>query len=165
MRRAVAAVALVVSMVAVGCAHKEEVKPEAPSPMAQPQPSAQGQQPMAGAEGGDLAQWNSNHPDAARGLCAWVSQHREASRLFFQWDASHTENAHEFVSWSIAHPVADIEDFVRQHHGWQQFDTIMERHRPAAESFMRWSRQHPAAAEQLLNHPGGLQWAGQHLAC
>ena len=53
--------------------------------------------------------------------------------------------------------------FVATHRGWPVFDEIMERHRPAAETFMAWSRRHPQAAEALMNHPHGLEWAGHHL--
>ena len=28
---------------------------------------------------------------------------------------------------------------------------------------MAWCRRHPRAAEELMNHPRGLEWAGHHL--
>jgi len=36
---------------------------------------------------------------------------------------------------------------------------------PAArqESIEQWARHHPQAAETLMSHPGGLDWAGHHV--
>ena len=56
-----------------------------------------------------------------------------------------------------------LDAFVRTHPGWPFFNEIMERHRPAAEGFMAWCRRHPPAAQALMNHPRGLEWAGHHL--
>jgi hypothetical protein len=28
---------------------------------------------------------------------------------------------------------------------------------------MDWCRRHPEAAEALMSHPGGLDWAGRHI--
>jgi hypothetical protein len=39
----------------------------------------------------------------------------------------------------------------------------MRDHQPAANAFMGWCRHHPEAAEKLMSHPGGLNWAGHHL--
>jgi hypothetical protein len=53
--------------------------------------------------------------------------------------------------------------FVVGHRNWEYFDKISESHRPAAEAFLAWARRHPEAAEDLVGHPGGLAWAGDHL--
>jgi hypothetical protein len=107
--------------------------------------------------------WSQNHPEASQELGQWVRVHPQAAALFFEWDGHHTERAHEFVTWTIMHPAETLEVFVAAHPGWPVFDRIMETHRPAAMEFMMWSRRHPQAAESLMNHPGGLQWAGHHL--
>ena len=70
-----------------------------------------------------------------------------------------------FVTWAIYHPGENIDWFVSQHPGWGQFDMIAQTHRPAANAFIDWCRRHPRAAEDLMNHPNGLAWAGNHLAC
>jgi hypothetical protein len=110
-----------------------------------------------------IERWADNHPEAASDLGNWVKNHPQAARKFFEWDSTHPDRSKLFVIWAITHPVEEIDVFVEQHHGWQYFDEIMERHRPAAQTFIAWCRKHPRAAEALMNHPGGLQWAGNHL--
>ena len=107
--------------------------------------------------------WAGNHPEAARELGEWVRAHPQAASLFFRWDGEHPIKSHDFVTWTITHPGQNLDAFVIAHPGWPYFDQIMERHRPAAEAFMFWARRHPAAAEALMNHPRGLEWAGRHL--
>jgi len=118
---------------------------------------------MAMAEPAGLTMWSRNHPQASRELGLWVKGHPEAAERFFTWDGHHPERSKEFVTWTIAHPGDTIDVFVMERRGWPVFDEIMERHRPAAEAFMAWCRRHPRAAEALMNHPRGLEWAGHHL--
>ena len=110
-----------------------------------------------------IERWAGNHPDAARELGVWVQTHPQAAALFLEWDGHNPERSHEFVTWVITYPAQPIEGFVATHPGWPYFARIMESHRPAAEAFMAWCRRHPQAAEALMNHPGGLDWAGRHL--
>jgi hypothetical protein len=114
-------------------------------------------------EPGGLQAWENHHPEASRELGAWVSGHRDAARKFFEWDARHPERSHEFVTWAITHRGEGIEAFAMTHRGWEFFDEIMLKHKPAANDFIGWCRHHPDAAEELMNHPGGLDWAGHHL--
>lgn len=107
--------------------------------------------------------WATNHPEASRELGAWVQKHPDAAAKFFQWDARHPGAARSFVTWSIEHPGADMDEFAFSHRAWEEFNWIMERHHSAADAFMRWSRRHPRAAQALMSHPGGLDWAGRHL--
>lgn len=115
------------------------------------------------AEPAGLKAWERNHPEASRELGAWVRNHPEAAERFFTWDGRHPERSREFVTWSISHPADSVDVFVLSHRGWPVFDQIMERHRPAAEAFVGWTRRHPRAAEALMSHPRGLEWAGHHL--
>ena len=110
-----------------------------------------------------IEQWSGNHPQASEELGGWVKAHPDAAARFFDWDAQHPERAHEFVTWTLYHPALGIDAFVALHPGWPQFDQIAQHHRPAANAFMAWCRRHPRAAEALMNHPGGLYWAGHHL--
>jgi hypothetical protein len=110
-----------------------------------------------------IERWADNHPEAASDLGNWVKTHAQAARKFFEWDSTHPDRSKMFVTWAITHPGEGIDVFAAQHPGWQYFDEIMERHRPAAQSFIAWCRHHPRAAEALMSHPGGLQWAGNHL--
>lgn len=112
---------------------------------------------------GGMEAWEHNHPEASRALGAWVREHPDAAKRFFEWDGHHTERAHEFVTWSIAHPHEGIRMFADMHRGWEGFDVIAREHVPAANAFMEWCRHFPEAAEALMNHPGGLEWAGHHL--
>ena len=110
-----------------------------------------------------IEQWSQNHPVASQELGVWVQQHPDAAARFFEWDGHHPERAHEFVTWTIYHPNQPIEGFVVTHRGWQYFDQIALNHRAGADAFMAWCRRHPQPAEALMNHPGGLNWAGHHL--
>jgi hypothetical protein len=115
------------------------------------------------AEPQGLDRWSKNHPQASRELGEWVKNHPAAAGRFFEWDGAHPARAKEFVTWAIARPAESVDVFVAAHPGWPVFDQIMERHRPAAETFVAWCRRHPPAAEALMTHPGGLHWAGHHL--
>jgi hypothetical protein len=110
-----------------------------------------------------IEQWADRHPEASRELGEWVRVHPQAAARFFEWDGHHPEKSHDFVTWTISNPGAGLDAFVLTHRGWPVFDQIMERHRPAAEGFMQWARRHPQAAESLMSHPGGLDWAGHHV--
>ncbi len=116
-----------------------------------------------GAREESLDIWATNHPEASRELGNWVQKHPEAAEQFFRWDSKHAGAAKSFVTWSITHPGSDIDEFALTHRGWDVFNTIMERHHGAADAFMKWCRKHPNASESLMNHPGGLHWAGTHL--
>jgi len=72
-----------------------------------------------------------------------ASDHPDAAAQFFEWDGQHPDRSKMFVTWAIQKPHQDIDAFVRNHPGWSEFDAIMERHRPAAESFTAWARRHP----------------------
>jgi hypothetical protein len=110
-----------------------------------------------------IESWADHHPQASQELGQWVQGHPQAARMFFEWDAHHPERAREFVTWTIYHPNQPIEGFAATHPGWRYFDTITLQHRAGADAFMAWCRRHPQAAERLMNHPGGLNWAGHHL--
>jgi hypothetical protein len=128
---------------ALGCAHE-------PPPASALPPSG-------------LEEWSANHPQASRELGEWVRTHPEAAARFFEWDAHHPERSKIFVGWAITHPGLSIDAFVAMHPSWPLFDQIMERHRPAAESFLFWCRRHPPAAAALMDHSSALDWAGRHL--
>jgi len=128
-----------------------------PRPVPAPAPMQSG-----AAEGMEM--WSQNHPEASRELGEWVKRHPNAARLFFDWDGHHHDRAKHFVTWTIRHPRQNLDDFALEHNDrWDYLDQIMASHRPAANEFMAWCRQHHAAAEALMNHPGGLEWAGHHL--
>lgn len=112
-----------------------------------------------------MERWNQQHPEAAVELCTWVRNHPDASTHFFEWDSAHPERAREFVTWTINHPGEGINVFVALHGAWSEWNWISETHHPAANAFMLWARKHPRAAEDLVNHPAGLRWAGHHFGC
>jgi len=110
-----------------------------------------------------IEMWERNHPEASRELGLWVKNHAVAARQFFAWDAHHPVRSHEFVTWSISHPGEGIKVFAMTHPHWEYFEDIALNHVPAANTFMAWCRRHPEAAEALMNHQSGLDWAGHHL--
>jgi len=118
---------------------------------------------LALAEPPGLKVWQRNHPAASRELGEWVKNHPAAAERFFEWDGHHPMKSKELVTWAIDHPGENVDVFVLAHRGWPVFEEIMERHRPAAEGFVAWCRRHPQAAEALMSHPRGLEWAGRHL--
>jgi hypothetical protein len=118
---------------------------------------------VALAEPPGLDQWSKNHPQASVELGHWVRNHPGAARKLFEWDGTHPARSKEFVTWSIRNPAQPIQTFIALHPDWPYFDEIAAKHRPAADAFMGWCRRHPQAAETLMNHPGGLRWAGDHL--
>lgn len=117
---------------------------------------------MSGCAHVGLEGWKESHPEASAALGEWVRTHPEAAHLFFEWDSQHPDRAHDFVWWALASR-GPLEEFTLTHRGWRYFDRIMESHRPAAEAFIFWARRFPEAAQTLMNHPGGLAWAGDHL--
>jgi len=110
-----------------------------------------------------IERWADNHPEASRELGVWVRTHQQAGPVFFEWDSQHPARAQQFVIWTVRHPSEPIEAFTSTHPRWPGFEKIMETHRPATQAFMDWCRRHPAAAEALMRHPGGLHWAGHHI--
>ena len=114
--------------------------------------------PAAGIEA-----WSQRFPPASQALGEWVRIHPQAAELFFRWDGGHPDRAKEFVTWAILNPGQPIEVFVSTHPNWAVFDQITMNHRPAANAVMVWCRRHPRAAEALMHHPRGLEWAGHHL--
>ncbi len=114
-------------------------------------------------EPGGLEAWEYNHPEASRELGRWVKRHPAAARKFFEWDARHPARSHAFVTWSIHHPDEGIRVFASRHPRWEHLDDLMIHHAPAANALMGWCRRHAPAAEALMQHPGGLDWAGHHL--
>jgi hypothetical protein len=145
-----------------GCAARRNSPPPAyvaPPPAYTPPPPA----PAAAPAPVPLERWAEVHPQAARELGDWARAHPQAARRFFEWDGHHPERAQEFVGWTTAHPSDGLNAFVATHPGWPFFNEVMKQHRPAADAFMAWCRRHPPAAEALMHHPRGLQWAGHNL--
>ena len=110
-----------------------------------------------------IERWADNNPEAAAELGSWVKYHPQAARRFFEWDGTHPDQSKIFVFWAISHSRESIDVFAVQHADWPYFNELIERHRPAAKAFINWCRHHTQASEELINHPGGLQWAGNHL--
>ena len=110
-----------------------------------------------------LERWAYYHPRASQELGAWVQTYPPAAARLFDWDAHHPERSREFVEWSIYNPYQPIEAFVTTHPGWSYFDDMVLHHRIGVDAFMAWCRRHPNPAMALMNHPGGLDWAGHHL--
>jgi hypothetical protein len=100
-----------------------------------------------------LEQWAQVHSGAARELGDWVRTHLVAARRFFDWDGHHPARSNEFVWWTIAHPMQGLEAFVATHPGWPFFNEIMQRYRPATDTFMAWCRHYPVVARNPTDLP------------
>ncbi|MGD0584482.1 MAG: hypothetical protein ABSA86_01725 [Oryzomonas sp.] len=136
-------------LAAQGCATKAP-PPPAPTAYFTPQEVA-------------IERWADNNPEAAAELGNWVKNHPQAARKFFDWDGTHPDQSKIFVFWAISHSRESIDVFLSQHHDWAYFNELIKQHRPAAKAFINWCRHHTQASDELINHPGGLQWAGNHL--
>ena len=110
-----------------------------------------------------MAGWEHRHPIAAQELGNWVQTHQPAARQLFEWDAHHPRGARQLVGWALTHPRQPVDRFVASHLGRPGFIRMLEAHRPASQTFLAWCRRQPQAAEDLVAHPGGLAWAGNHL--
>ncbi len=110
-----------------------------------------------------IENWAARYPDAARGLGAWAHDNPEAARFVFEYDGRHPDRNRELILWAIYHPSDDVALFAAKHPGWEWFDTVMKTHRAGADQFLQWARSQPVAAEELVGHPSGLLWAGDHL--
>ena len=119
--------------------------------------------PPPGAPPPGLETWAQRHPQAAQALSAWEHQHPQAANKLFEWDQRHPDRAFELVNWAIAHPMENIDAFVMTHPNFGGIDRMLEKHRPAAEMFLAWCRQHPPAAQELASQPGGIAWAGAYV--
>jgi hypothetical protein len=106
--------------------------------------------------------WKEHHREASDELGQWARASPQSAAKFFEWDGRHTDSVHTFVSWAIRNP-GNAVDFNRTHPDWPGFKEILEHHRPAAEAFMSWCRRNAQAAEDLMSHPRGLEWVGNHL--
>jgi hypothetical protein len=110
-----------------------------------------------------IENWATRYPEAAKGLGAWVHDNPDAAKLVFEFDGRRPERDRELILWAIYHPGEDVMVFAANHPGWEWFDNVMAKHRAGADQFLAWTRHNPIAAEELIGHPSGLLWAGQHL--
>jgi hypothetical protein len=110
-----------------------------------------------------LETWASRHSEAAKALGTWVHNNPEAASKIFSSDLHRPGRSRELVRWAVHHPGEDISVFTSKHPDWGWFDRVMAEHRLGADQFLAWCRQYPAAAEELIKHPSGLRWVGDHL--
>ena len=109
-----------------------------------------------------LKQWETTYQQAASDLGSWVIDKPAAAKLFFAWDGKHPAKTKEFVTWATTKPNESLDMFVTANPKWPLFDKIAANHKEAAEAFVEWCRKYPKAAEELMNHPKGLHWVGNH---
>lgn len=114
-------------------------------------------------EDASVENWAARHPEAAHDLGAWAHDNPEAARFVFEYDGRHPELNREMISWAIYHPGEDVMVFAAKHPGWEWFDDVMAKHQAGAGQFLEWTRHHPVAVEELIGHPSGLLWVGEHL--
>jgi len=114
-------------------------------------------------EDASVENWAARHPEAAHELGAWAHDNPEAAKFVFEYDGRHPERNREMILWAIYHPGEDIMVFAAKHPGWEWFDNVMAKHQAGAGRFLEWTRHHPIAVEELIGHPSGLLWAGEHL--
>jgi hypothetical protein len=114
-------------------------------------------------DGASVENWGARHPEAAKELGAWAHDNPEAAKFVFEYDGHHPERNRELILWAIYHPGDDVMVFAAKHPGWEWFDNVMAKHRSGADQFLQWTRRQPVAAEELIGHPSGLLWVGEHL--
>ena len=110
-----------------------------------------------------LETWASRHSEAAKALDTWVRNNPEAASRIFSFDSRRPGRSRELVRWAVRHAGEDISVFTSKHPDWSWFDRVVAEYRLGADQFVAWCRQYPAAAEELIKHPSGLRWVGDHL--
>jgi hypothetical protein len=125
--------------------------------------ASSGAAPAAVTSDAVLETWASRHSEAAKALGTWVHTNPEAASKIFSYDLHRPGRSRELVRWAIYHPGEDISVFTSKHPDWGWFDHVMAEHRLGADQFLAWCRQYPTAAEELIKHPSGLRWVGDHL--
>jgi hypothetical protein len=114
-------------------------------------------------ENPSVENWAVRHPEAAKELGAWAHANPDAAKFVFEYDGHHPDRNRELVLWAIYHPSDDIMNFAAKHPEWEWFDKIVAKHRAGTDQFLEWARRNPIAAEELVGHPRGLLWVGEHL--
>jgi hypothetical protein len=114
-------------------------------------------------QGASIENWATRYPEAAKDLGTWAHENPDAAKFVFEFDGRHPDRDRELILWAIYHPGDDVMIFAAKHPGWGWFDDVMAKHRAGADQFLEWTRHNPVAAEELIGHPSGLLWAGQHL--
>jgi hypothetical protein len=165
------AVLLALGLAGAGCAARARVVAANPAPggevvfveePAAAEPGGQGAAPPPD-QGPPIETWATSHPDAASALRTWVHENPEAARDIFSFDAKKPARSKALVLWAIHHPTDDIMVFAGMHPDWEWFSAAMSKYHLGADQFVAWTRAHPKAAEELLGHPRGLRWVGDHL--
>jgi hypothetical protein len=100
---------------------------------------------------------------AARDLRDWIRRHPQAAVRLFVWGARHPARVRLFVAWVVGEARAGVDGFVASHPGMPALNAILQEHRPAADAFFAWCRQHPKAAHALVHHPAILERLGASL--
>jgi hypothetical protein len=161
-------------LAAAGCAHRQPkevivVAPVETVAVAPVETVAPGQVVVAETAGtasasdAGLETWASRHSEAAKALGAWVHNNPEAAARIFTYDSRKPGRSRELVRWAVRHAGEDISVFTSKHPDWGWFDHVVAEHRLGADQFLAWCRQYPTAAEELIKHPSGLRWVGDHL--
>ncbi len=165
---------LALGLAGAGCAERVRVVPAPAVPTGEAvlveEPAAEQPGAPAGEVGTPLADqgppietWATNHADAAKTLGAWVHENPEAATNIFGFDRHRPARSRALVLWAVRHPGDDIMVFAGKHPDWEWFGATMSKHRASADQFLAWARAHPQAAEELMGHPSGLRWVGDHL--
>ena len=110
-----------------------------------------------------LTEWKAHHPEAAQSLREWSRKDAQAARKVFAWDGLHPERTKALVDWARSNPRDDVLAFHTKHQDWPEFQELLDKHRDALNGFVAWVRQNPDAAESLMEHPRGLEWAGKNV--
>jgi hypothetical protein len=107
--------------------------------------------------------WSSRYPDASDELGDWIAQHPRAAANWSQWAAENSVRMSTLVDWALTQRFEPIESLVADRSGWQEFLRLLHDDHDAFDELLDWIRRSPNAAEELASHPGGLQWAKEHI--
>ncbi|MGP8216654.1 MAG: hypothetical protein ACLQQ4_13905 [Bacteroidia bacterium] len=113
--------------------------------------------------GDPLEQWEHNHPDASKALGEWAKANKKAAKYLFDWDGDHPDRSQALVAWAIDHPKEELSKFHKEHKDWPELDEFEKSHKKAMEGFLKWCSDYAEGARALMEHSGGLKWAGDHL--
>ena len=111
----------------------------------------------------DLSAWQQTHPDAASALSDWARDNPVAAKDFFAWDKRTGNGSKVFIDWAINQRQQSVSEFLPLHPDWKAFAELVNRDGLAYDRLMRWCREHPKAADELVPARAPFFWLSEHV--
>ena len=101
--------------------------------------------------------WRSAHPQAAGQLCSFARDYPSESTRMRQWARDHPIQARQLIDWSAENPGANgPPEYLFTPPGFNGYRPSRD---PNIYALLNWAANHPQAAHELAEMPGGIEWA------